>query len=305
MAVPAESGSFADILDIRFQRIFDDEYEQLEDMLPEVFSFDPTNGREDMRYSSVGTMKDWNEFTGSVTYQDRSQGYDTTITPVEFASGFQVRRKLFDDDQFGIMDARPQSLATSYQRTRQGHGARIFTNAFSTDTFFYNNSENRALCSNSHTTTTTASTANGFDNLGTAALTAVAVAAARIQMRKFRGDQGERISVNPDELIYPVDLYERAFEIISAGGKLDVATNNPNVHQGAYRGIEWEYLSDTNNWFMADGSLRRQMLKWTDRVGVEFAMVEDFDTIIAKWRGYSRYANGWIDWRWVLGNQVS
>ena len=305
MAVPSESGSFADILDIRFQRIFDDEYEQIADMLPELYSFDPTNGREDMRYSSVGTMKDWNEFTGSVQYQDRTQGYDTVITPVEFASGFQVRRKLFDDDQYGIMDARPQSLATSYGRTRQTHGARIFTNAFSVDNFFYNNSEAVALCSNSHTTNTTASTATGFDNLGTAALTAVAVAAARIQMRKFRGDQAERISVNPDELIYPVDLYERAFEIISAGGKLDVATNNPNVHQGAYRGIEWEYLTDTNNWFMADGSLRRQMLKWTDRVGVEFAMVEDFDTIIAKWRGYSRYANGHIDWRWILGSQVS
>jgi hypothetical protein len=305
MPVPSDSSNFADILDIRFQRIFDDEYDQIPDMLPELFGFEGTNGREDMRFSSVGTMPDWNEFTGSVTYQDRSQGYDTVMTPLEFASGFQVRRKLFDDDQFGIMDARPRSLASSYQRTRQSHGARIFSNAFSSDTYFYNNSEGVALCSASHTTTTGASTTTGFDNLGTAALTATAVAAARIQARKFRGDQAELISVNPDELLYPTDLYERAFEIISAGGKLDVATNNPNVHQGAYRGIEWEYLTDTNNWFMMDGDLRRQMLKWTDRLPVEFAMVEDFDTIIAKWRGYARYANSWVDWRFVLGNQVS
>ena len=305
MPVPADSDSFGDVLDIRFQRIWDDHRQQLTDMIPELFVMDPTNGREDMRFSSVGAMPDWEQFTGDVSYASRSQGYDTTITPLEFTSGFQVRRKLFDDDQYSIMDQRPKGLATSFDRTRQGHAARIFDMAFSNDSYFYNNSEGKALCANDHITTSGASTAAGFDNLGTASLTATAVAAARIQMKKFRGDQAELISVTPDELLYPVDLYEKAFEILTAGGKLDVATNNPNVHQGVYRGLEWEYLDDTNNWFVMDGMQRMQSLHWTDRVGVEFAMVEDFDTIIAKWRGYARYANGWDDWRWIMGHQVS
>ena len=37
----------------------------------------------------------------------------------------------------------------------------------------------------------------------------------------------------------------------------------------------------------------------------EFAMVEDFDTLVGKWRLYSRYGHGHNDWRWVLGAQVS
>ena len=71
----------------------------------------------------------------------------------------------------------------------------MLNNAFSIDTLFYNNSEGVALCSNSHITTSGASTSTGFDNLGTASLTATAVAAARISMVDFRGDRAERIGI--------------------------------------------------------------------------------------------------------------
>ena len=305
MPSPHISDSFGDLLDPRFQRIFFETYPTVPTMLPELFTFLPTNGRVDMRFSQVGTLPDWSEFTGTVGYQDSTQGFDTTLTPVEFASGVQVERKLFDDDQYQIMDQRPRSLATSAARTREKHGARMFTNAFSIDSFFYNNSEGVALCSDSHTTTSGASTSSGFDNLGTASLTATAVASARIQMRGFRGDQAERINVTPDEMWIPIDLFEEAFEISNSMGKVDTANNNRNVHQGVYTIKEWQYMTDTNDWFLTDSALRRQMIGWTDRVGMEFAFAEDLDTLIAKWRGYMRYALGHWDWRWVMGHQVS
>jgi phage major head subunit gpT-like protein len=305
MPVPHVSDNFQDILDPRFERILDEELAQLPDMIPQVYSMPPTNGRDNIRWSDVGTLPDWQEFNGQVQYKSQAQGYDTVSTPLEFTSGVQVERKLFDDDQYNVMDQRPRALAASYNRTRQVHGARMFNNAFSTDTFFYVNSESVALCSNSHTTNSGASTAAGFDNLGTAALTATAVAAARIQMVNYRDDQGGRFSVMPDRIYHPVDLYEEAFEIIAASGKVDVATNNPNVHQGKYEAVEWNYLTDTNNWFMTDSRMQRQFLMWIDRVPVEFAMVEDFDKLIAKWRGYARYSNAWTNWRFIFGSQVS
>ena len=167
-------------------------------------------------------------------------------------------------------------------------------------------SEGVPLVSNSHATNSGASTATGFDNLITDALSAVAVATARIQMVDFRGDQAERISIVPDEVWIPNNLYEEAFEIVSSRGKLDVANNNANVHEGQYRIVEWNYLNvDTNNWFLVDSSLRRQHLNWIDRIPLEFAMVEDFDTLLAKWRGYMRYAFAYTDWRWILGANVS
>ena len=111
--------------------------------------------------------------------------------------------------------------------------------------------------------------------------------------------------MTPDELWYPTDLYEQAYEILKASGKVDVATNNPNVHQGAYKGYECIYFNDTNNWFMCDSRARKRYVFWADRIPVEFAMVEDFDTLVAKWRGYARYANVYTNWRWLIGSQVT
>jgi len=305
MPNPHVSAAFGDLLDPRFQKIFHDQYNQLPSMLGNVFDFVPTNGRNDMRWSQVGTLPDWNDFNGTVDYKSSTQGFDTVATPLEFASGIQIERKLFDDDQFNIMDARPRALATSAQRTREKHGARMFNNAFSVDQLFYVNSEGVALVSNNHTTTSGASTASGFDNLGTAALSATAVAAARIASRNFRGDQAERIDITLDELFIPPDLFEEAFEIVNSLGKVDTSQNNRNVHEGMYKIVEWNYMTDTNNWFLADSTMRKQSVHWTDRTPMEFAFAEDLDTILAKWRGYMRYALAHSDWRWVFGHQVS
>lgn len=305
MPSPHVSTNFGDLLDPRFEKIFFDQYNQLPTMLPELYTFVGTNNRNDMRWSQVGTLPNWPEFNGTVGYQDSAQGFDTTATPVEYASGIQVERKLFDDDQYNIMDQRPRSLATSYQRTREGHGASMFTNAFGLNTTWYNNTEGVALVSNSHITNSGASTASGFDNLGTSAISATALASARINMRNFRGDQAERIDVQPDEIWIPPDLFEEAFEIVNSLGKVDTANNNRNVHMGVYTVKEWNYLTDANDWFVADSVARAQMVFWTDRIPVEFAFAEDLDTIIAKWRGYARYALAHVDWRWVFGHQVS
>lgn len=303
--MPNISTAFGDLLDPRFQQIFHENLDQLPDMLPMLYNFPAGNGRNNMTWSQVGTLPDFTEFTGSINYSEQSQGYDTTSTPVEFSNGIQVERKLYDDDQYNIMDQKPMALSNSYYRTRQKHGARPLNNAFSVDNYFYNNSEGVSLCSDSHTTNSGASTANGFDNLGTASLTATAVAAARIQMVGFRGDQADRISVMPDELWYPPNLYEQAAEIIGSAGKLDTANNNVNVHQNRYTGREWNYMTDTNNWFMMDSSMKKQMLHWVDRTPIEFAMVEDFDTLLAKWRAYCRYSNAHTDWRFIFGANVS
>lgn len=305
MATPHASASFGDLLDPRFQEIFDDVLPQLPDMLSMFYTMVPSNGRDTIRWSEVGTMVDWSQFSGSVTFNSVNQGFDAVLTPLEFTSGFQVERKLFDDDQYHVMDQRPKGLATSLVRTRQKHGARPFTNGFSVDNFFMNNSEAVAIFSNSHTTNSGASTANGFDNLATAAMSATAVASGRIQMKGFRGDQAERFNVRSDTIIHPVDLFEQAWEIVNAYGKLDTAENNPNVHKGVYNLIEWDYLTDSNDWWMADSALMKQHLFWSDRVAAEFAFAEELDNLIAKWRGYVRYGAGHINWRWGLGHQVS
>jgi phage major head subunit gpT-like protein len=305
MPTPHTSGVFGDLLDPRFQKIFKDHLGQLPDRLGDIYTMPPTNGRNNMTWSEVGTLSDWDEFTGTIPYSSLNQGYDVTMTPVEFAKGVQVERKLYDDDQYHIMDEKPSSMADSLHRTRQKHGHRLFNNAFSVDTMFYSHSEGVALCSNSHTTTSGASTATGFDNLTTSSLTATAVFAARLAMINFRGDQAEKIDVMPDELWVPPDLAEQAFEITKSQGKLDDNLNNRNFHEGRYSVKEDIWFTDTNNWFMVDSRLRKKFAFWCDRISPEFAFIEDFDTLVAKWRGYGRWGMTYINWRFIHGSQVS
>lgn len=308
MPAPAISTAFGDLLDPRFQRIFNEQTdrEQLKDMIPKLFGMPDDNGRADMRWSSTGAFGNFSFFTGNVDYDSVAQGYDVTQTHLERASGFQVERKLFDYDQYNIMDQRPAGLATAAQRTRQIDAARIFNNAFSVDSLFYAQTEGVPLCSDSHTSNSTiADTSSGFDNKITTALSATSLATARIQFRGFRDDRGNRYDAMPDEIGIPPDLYDVAFEIVKSTGKPDTAENNRNVHEGAYSIVEWNYLTDTNNWFLMDSSTRMQHLHWVDSAPLEFAFAEDLDTIIAKWRAYMRYSNAWDDWRWCLGAQVS
>lgn len=309
MAVPSTSTNFSDLLDPRFKKVFNDRYDQLPDRIGDFYdmvsgSDAPT--KDTYRLTQVGTFGDVPEFTGSIAYDDVNQGYDSTITPKEYGSGFQIDRKLFDDDLYGIMDGKPKGLATALQRTRQKHGASVFNNAFSIDNTWLNHTEGVSLCNDAHLTTAPGvSTSTGFDNRITAALSAVSVAAARIQMRGFRGDRGERLSIMPDKIIIPINLYQTLYEIIESEGQPDTANNNKNVHKGGYTGVDWEYILDTNDWWMVDSSMMKDSLKWVDRVKAEFGMVEDFDTLVGKWRLYARYGLGWNDWRFILGSQVS
>ena len=124
-------------------------------------------------------------------------------------------------------------------------------------------------------------------------------------MRGFRDAAANLGDVEPDEILFPPDLYEIAFEINASQGKVDSAENNRNVHMGRYTMKEWIYLTDTNNWFLMDSSLRADSLKWVDSIPVEFAMAEDLDTLVAKWRLYMVYGNLHRDWRFILGANVS
>lgn len=305
MSTPMVNTNFAELHDIRFQRIANEEYDKHPDIVEKLFTNQEHNGRDSMTFNAVSAIGDFRAFNGSVTYNDLHMMYTTEMFYQEFTNGFQVERRLFDDDQYHIFDAKPKQLARSAWRLKQEHGARVFNSAFSVDTLFYTQEEGKALCSDTHLTTTGASTASGFDNVITGALTATSVATGRIQMCQLVGTQGERIRVEPDILVFPPGKYEQAFEIVKSPGKLDTANNNGNVHEGRYKLIEWNYLTSANNWFMIDETLMKDHLLWSDRIPLEYGFIEDFETFAAKYRAYKRHAWCWTDWRWILGSNVA
>ena len=89
----------------RIKDVFHETYNALpskKDMLYTDASMGP--GKTDVRWSQVGTAPDLVEFTGTVDYASVAQGFDTTVTPLEYARGMQIERKLHDDDLQNVID---------------------------------------------------------------------------------------------------------------------------------------------------------------------------------------------------------
>ena len=191
------SANMPDVLDPRFRRIFDEEYSQVPDRLDRFYAM-VQGSLQTERISSVGTYGVIPEFNGTVSYNDVNQGFDLAITPLEYAAGIEVERRLFDDGLHNVIENKPKTMSASLFRLRQPHAARPFNQAFVSDTKFYTHSEGVPLASNSHTTNSGVGTGSGFDNLTTGSLSAVTVTSARIQMVNYRGDQAEKIGVLPD-----------------------------------------------------------------------------------------------------------
>ena len=316
LGVVMTRGAFGDLTDVRIREVIADRSAFLrnEDMVPVLWSSRPptTPQRPEERYSQVSGLPRAGQFTGSIDYAQRYQGYDVTATYAEFAQGVQLERTLLEYDQFDVIDDAARDLADSMWRRRQFDAFRFLRLMSSVDTFFHNHTEGVALVSNSHTTTTGVSTTAGFDNLATAAFSAAALAAAQIQMRDFRDLQGEPILAVGTEIWVPFDLYEQAYEVVASSGKVDTAQNNRNVHQGAYKLVVFPNKVDftsTSNWALVDGRAKDGSMHWLDQVwpngAPEFGSTEEFDTFISKSRGYMRYTNVSRRWPWILGSIVA
>ena len=306
--MPAVSANFGDLLEPGLKKIYNDQYKALPEMRGMLFNVQSADSSYE-KDSSVGSFSDMPTFDGTIKYDDVYQGYDVTYNHVEFAKGFKVERKLFDDDLYNIISRKPRGLAISANRTREKGAASVFNNAFTGSgkivldgVTVLNNTEGQALCATAHTSTASTTTQG---NYGTTALSATAMEATRILMAATKDDRDNLISVQPDLILVPRALEETAWEIIASKGKVDSADNNANFHYGKYKLAVWDYLTDSNNWFVIDSAMSKMFLNWYDRIPVEFFQEKSFDTLIAKFAAYGRWSYGFSDWRWIYGHKVA
>ena len=98
------SENWPDLLTPIFRKIVGTEYYSFtksKSSLGEIFNME-TSDKNFEKFSQAGALGDWDEFTGTVGYDDSSQGYDTTFYFTEYAKGIKVERKLADDDLNGL-----------------------------------------------------------------------------------------------------------------------------------------------------------------------------------------------------------
>lgn len=293
------SEQFGYLLDPGLRKIFMDEIELPEGQKDNLFSAEKSN--KAVEYDlGIGGTGDLQEFDGTIPYDDFKMQYRVSYTHKEWVKGMKIERKLVDDDQYSVINKRPMALAMVSKRTMEKHAAGLFNSAFNTSLFA--GGDGLALCSTAHSYVGTATTVS---NSGTTALSATAVEATRLLMRQFTDETDNLMIARGDTLLVPPQLEEQAWEIVNTTGKLDVADNNANFHKGKYKVVVWDYLADSNNWYMIDGRLSKLYLKWFNRIPLEFNKDKDFDTYVAKWSCYARYSFGFSGWNWIYGHNVA
>lgn len=293
------SEQFGYLLDPGLRKIFMDEYNLPGSLIDQLYGMEKSSKNTEYDYA-IGGLGDLEEFTGTIPYGDFAGQYRVSYTHKEWVKGMKIERKLVDDDLYNVINRRPQSLALVAKRTREKHGASIFNNAFSTTTF--TGGDTKSLCNDGHTSKPDSTTQ---DNKGTAALSKTSIASARLAMRGFMDNTDNLINASGDTLLVPPELEQTAWELVKTTKEVGTANNTANFWEGRYKVLVWDYLSDTNNWFLIDSRYAKLFLKWFDRIPVEFNKDKDFDTYISKWSVYTRYSYGFSDWTWVYGNAVS
>jgi phage major head subunit gpT-like protein len=300
----AISDNWAQLLEPGLRRIFFDSVDAIvtTSRIPLMFNVAGSTKAQEHDLS-VGGFSDFEEYAGAIEYDDNEQLFKTTYTHVEYARGIAVERKLVDDDLYNIINQRPRQLGLAAARTREKHAAEVFNLAFSATRV---GGDGKRLCATDHPLSP--SNATGQSNKGTTALSYDAVVATRKLMRAFKDSRGELVTVMPDTILIPPQLEDTANDIVmTMTGRPGTANNSNNfVRDAGINYVVWDYLSDTNNWFMIDSAMSKLYLNWFNRVPLEFAAdpTGDFN-LVARFRAYMRYSYGWSDWRWVYGHEVA
>lgn len=296
----AASEDYAQLVDLDpvLTEIFYQHYNQIAPKRAQIFGMrTSTKAKEtDLR---IDSFSDPVVLNGTVDYETPDRDYEVTYTHVEYAKGFMVQRKLLDDMQYDDIFSQASNMGTAFARKQEKDAASVFNNAFSSSYLGY---DGKALCADDHPRSRTDTTA--VDNKLALGLSSANLETAIVTMQAFKDDQGEEISIMPDTLIVPRALRKIGMELTGSQLTPESANNADNVHKDLNL-VVWEFLTDSNAWFVADSTMAKRYLKWYDRVKTEFAATEDFDTMLRKYRGYMRYSYGWSDFRWVIGSDPS
>lgn len=297
MAGVVSSSNFSLLLEPKLRQIFFETYDEVPEQFSDIFKVKSSKKAVETDYHMAGVgLWTEKESMGSVEYETIESSLTATYTHVEYSKGVMVERKFVDDELYDQIEKIPRSVARKGRTTVETLAAAVLNNGFSTNGY-----DGVPLFSDSHPLAKSSSL--GDNASGTSALSDSTLKTALTLGRKTKDENGHVIGCNFKKLIVPADLEFTAATILQSTGQAGTPNNDTNVIKGRLQLVVNDFLTDANNWFIQDPNLSELIFFW--RVRPEFARESDFDTIIAKYRGYMRFSVGYSDWRGIVGVVVS
>jgi phage major head subunit gpT-like protein len=300
------SASFGKLLEPGLRKIFFESYKEIPEQYSKVFNI-LTSSKAVEHDWGMGALGDWvkrADELSPVDYGKVSAGLDRTYTHSAYTKGFMIGRELYDDDQYNQIEKLPKSLARGCRAFIEKNTMSLLQNAFSADIGGTGKSaiyDGKALCATNHALLDSVKTVS---NLQTGGLTKPNLEAAILKMRGTLDEAGNLITMIPKRLIVPPALEMTAKTLLQSDLTPGGNNNDINTAKGILELVVLDYLGSANGgsdtqWFIQADEHEMNFF-W--RVKPEFKWDEDFDTFVAKYRGYMRYSFGVSDFRGLVGS---
>lgn len=251
---------------------FLERYDTHSPVYPQVFRVEEMVGGFDQTTTGLGMgqlseRKEGNDIIAS----NPLEGYTVIVKARTFSDSFGLTMEFVEDTPpekiSNIVRAYAQTWAEGVVSTKETFAAKFFNRGgFTAGDDVFNNSITGvvtdptgdliydgkpffALTGNNHPAK---DGSTYYNSLGALALSTANLQTAYNLMTNTnnRNERGEIIQIMPDTLLIPASLRFTAKTILESELLPGVANNDKNVVQNMVQPIEWQYLTDTDGWFL-------------------------------------------------------
>ena len=300
------SENFGKLLYPGLRKIFFETYSELPEQFTKIYNVQTSNSATETDYG-LGAFGDWTERSDElspVEYAKISEAGEVTYTHKAFTKGFMISRELNDDEKYGQMKKMAKALARAGRAKVEKDAITVLTKGFKSDEGAFKGRDGKELFHDQHPLVDSEKTCS---NLMTGELNEANLKKGIQMMASQLDEAGNLIQMKATKLIVPPALEDTALRLLHSSQLPGTNHNDTNEYlKNRLQVVVMDYLGATAGgsdtaWYLQDGTRHELNFFW--RVKPEFKNEEDFDTFVAKYRGYMRYSYGFSDWRGMVGSK--
>ena len=300
------SENFGKLLYPGLRKIFFETYDELPEQFSKIYNVENSTSATETDYG-MGAFGDWVERTDElspVAYAKISEAGEVTYKHKAFTKGFMISRELYDDEKYGQMKKMAKALARAGRAKVEKDAVQPLLKGFEGTTGAIKGRDGLTLFHKAHTLVD----ASGVtcSNMLEKELSEESLKEAIQLMASQKDEAGNLVQMKATKLIIPPALEDTALRLLHSTQLPGTNNNDTNEYlKDRLQIVVMDFLGATAGgndkcWFLQDGNRHELNFFW--RIKPEFKNEEDFDTFVAKYRGYMRYSLGFSDWRGMVGS---
>lgn len=302
------SENFGKLLYPGLRKIFFETYDEIPEQYSKVYNVLTSNSATETDHG-MGAFGDWVERSDElspVSYAKIKDGGEVTYKHKAFTKGFMISRELYDDEKYGQMKKMSKALARAGRAKVEKDAVEPFLYGFEGETEENKTRKGRDGLALFHSAHTLVDSSDTCSNKLTAELSEASLKEGIRLMASQKDEAGNLIQMKATKLIVPPALEDTAIRLLHSTQLPGGNHNDTNEYlKDRMSIVVLDYLGapaggNDKMWFLQDGNRHEMNFFW--RIKPEFKNEEDFDTFVAKYRGYMRYSLGFSDWRGMVGS---